>query len=139
MTVDHANRLRTISQSAPPANHDIPVTPLSLNMSKMLTLPTPTTKGKAEDGNKVGGLWVDLAEDGSEDGTSTPVETEPGTLPPAPAQTEAGMIPPAPTQIEAGTTPEEPTGPKQMGTPMPDLPTAPSSESSSLGHDTEDE
>jgi hypothetical protein len=105
----------------------------------MLTLPTPSTKGKPKDGSKVGGLWVDLAEDGSEDGTSTPVEKDPGTLPPAPSKTEAGMIPPVPTKIEAGTTPEHPTGPKQNGTPIPVLPATPSSESTSSDDDTEEE
>ena len=112
---DHANRLRTISPSVPPADHEIPVPPPSPDKSKMLPPPTPPTKGKEKDEGKVGGLLMDLAEDGSEDGTSTPAEEE------------AGTTPAAPTGKEAGTTPEK-----------PDRPATPNSESSSSDDDDDD-
>jgi len=152
---NNANRLHTISPSVPPADHGIPVPPPSPDKSKMLPPPTPPTKGKEKekDGSNVGGLLMDLAEDGSEDGTSTPAEKDAGTIlpaptekeagttPPAPTEKEAGTTPPAPTGKEAGTTPEKPTDPKQKGTPKPDRPATPSSESSSSDDDdgTEDE
>jgi len=96
---------------------------------------------------------MDLAEDGSEDGTSTPAEEDSSTVPPAPTQTDAGMIQPAPTETEAGTTPpalteneagttpEKPTDLMQRGTTNPDRPAAPNSQCSSSDNDdgTEDD
>jgi len=172
---NNANWLRTISPSIPPAEHGIPpadhgippadhgippadhglpVPPPSPDRSKMLPLPTPSIKGKEKenDESNIGGLLMDLAEGGSEDGTSTPTEKETGTVPPAPTAKdagttlpratgkEAGTTPPAPTSKEAGTTPDKPTDPKQKGTPKPDRPATPGSEgSSSEDDDTEDE
>jgi len=96
---NHANRLRTISPPVPPANHEIPVPPPSPDNNKMLPPPTPPTKGKAKekDESNVRGLLMDLAEDGSEDGTSTPTEKDADTAPPAPTKKDGGTIPPAPT------------------------------------------
>jgi hypothetical protein len=151
---NHANRLHTISPSVPPADHGIPVPPPSPDKSKMLPLPTPSTKGKEQekDESNVGGLLMDLAEDGSKDVTSTPTEKDAGTVPPAPTEKDAGTVPPAPTEKdagtvppaptgkEAGTTPDKPTDPKQKGTPKPDRPATPGCESSSSDDDdTEDE
>jgi len=101
-----ANRLRTISPSVPPANHGIPsadhgisVPPPSPDKSKMPPPPTPSTKGKEmeKDESNVGGLLMDLAEGGFEDGTSTPTENNAGTTPPAPTGKEASMTPDKPT------------------------------------------
>jgi len=89
----------------------------------MFQPPTPPTKGKEKDndGSNVGNVWMDLAKDGSEDGTSTPTNKEVGTIPPPPAENVAGtnppaaaekdvgMILPAPTQTEAGMIPLAPT------------------------------
>jgi len=115
----------------------------------MLPLPTPLTKGKEieKDGRNVGGQWIEVAEDGSEDRTSTAAEKDTSTFPPAPTDKEAsttppvptakkaGTAPPAPTGQEAGTTPEKPTDSKQRGTPITDQPATPSSESSSSNDD----
>jgi len=147
---DYANRLRTISPSVPPADYEIPVLPPSPDKSttlpppspdnsKMLPPPTPSTKGKEKDVINVGGLLMDLAKDGSEDGTSTSAEKKAGAIPPAPTKKEAGTTPSAPTGHEAGTTPEKPTHPKQYGTPKPNRPASPSCESSSSEDDTKDE
>jgi len=96
---NHANRLHTNSPSVLPADHGIPVPPPSPDKSNMLPLPTPPTKGKerGKDESNVGGLLMDLAEDGSEDGTSTPTKKAAGTALPAPTENDAGTIPPAPT------------------------------------------
>jgi hypothetical protein len=85
---NNAHRLLTISPSVPPADPGIPVPPPSPDKSKMLPPPTPSTKGKEmeKDGTNVGGLLMDLAEYGSEDGTSTPVEKDAGTISPAPTE-----------------------------------------------------
>ena len=131
---------------------------------------------------------MDLAEDGSGDGTSTPTERDTGTDTPAPTGSDTGKVqpvpteidagtaqpaptekyagtirpeatkqdagtirptptekvaattPPAPTGKQAGTTSEKPTYPKRKGTPKPDRPAIPGSESkSSDDDDTEDE
>jgi len=114
----------------------------SPDKSKMLPPPTPSIKGKEKerDGNNVGGLLMDLAEGGSEDGTSTPTEKGGGTVPPAPTEIDAGTTPPAPAGEEAGTTPDMPTDPKQKGTPKPDRPATPGTKiSRSDDDDTEDE
>jgi hypothetical protein len=146
---NNANRLRTISPSVPPADHGIPpadhgifVPPPSPDKSKMLSPPTPSTKGKKkeQDESKVGGLLMDLAEGGSEDGTSTPTERDAGTAPPAPTEKDAGTTPLASTRKEASPTPDQPTNPQQKGTPKPDRPATPGNESScSDNDDTEDE
>jgi hypothetical protein len=151
---NHANRLHTISPSVPPADHGIPVPPPSPDKSKMLPPPTPSIKGKEKDKDEsnVGGLLMDLAENGYEDRTSTPTEKDAGTVRPAPTEKEADTIPRAPTKKEAGTTPpaptwkeagmalDMPTNPKQKGTPKPDRPATPGSKSrSSDDDDTEDE
>ena len=134
---NHDNRLRTISPSVSPADHEIPIPPPSTDKSKMLPLPTPPTKRKdnEKDGSNVGGFFMDLAEDGSEDGTSTPTEKHAGmtlpaptkknsgTISPAPTKTDANPIPPAPTETEACTTQPAPTG-NEAGT-TPEKPTDP--------------
>jgi len=103
---DHTNWLHTISPSVPPANHGtppadhgIPVPPPSPAQSKMLPPPTPLTKGKEieKNGRNVGGQWIEVAEDGSEDRTSTAAEKDTSTFPPAPTDKEAGTTPPVPT------------------------------------------
>ena len=156
-----ANRLRTISPSVPPADpgipladHGISVPPPSPEKSKILLPPTPSTKGKEKEKieSNVGVLLTDLAEEGSEYGTSTPTENDTCTVPPvptekdarttppAPIEKESGTTPPAPAGKEAGMTPDNPTDPKQKGTPRPDQPATPGSESSSSDDDdTEDE
>jgi len=123
----------------PPADHEIPIPPPSPNKSKMLPPPTPSTKGKDKDGNNIGGLLIDQAEDGSEDGTSIPTETEADMIRLVPTETDAGTIPPAPTNKEVGTTPEKPTDPPQKGTPKPNRPATPWSECSISDDDTEEE
>jgi hypothetical protein len=123
-----ANRLRTISASVlpadhgippadygiPPADHGISVPPPSPDTSKMLPPPTPSTKGKEKekDESNVGGLLMDLAKGGTEDGTSTATEKDAGKAPPAPTEKDAGSTLLAPTGKEAGTTPDKPTDPK---------------------------
>jgi len=84
---------------------------------------------------------MDLAEDGSEDGTSTPAKEHPSTIPPATTQNDAGTTPPAPNVDKAGTATEKPSNLKQMATPMHNRPATPSSKSSSSDDDngTEDE
>jgi hypothetical protein len=122
---------------------------------------TPLTKGKEKkkDESNVGGLLMDLAEDWSEDGTSTPTKTDTITLPPAPTEEVADTTPPAPTEThagttppaviqnkvgttlpaqtekEAGTTPAKPTDPKKKGTTKHDRPPTPGSESSNSDDD----
>jgi len=61
----------------------------------MLPPATPATKGKENenDGSNVGGLLTDLAEDGSEDGTRTPVQEDAGTTPPAPTEKDVAGSP----------------------------------------------
>jgi hypothetical protein len=73
---NHANRLRTISPSVPPADHGIPVPLSSPNQSWMLPPRTASTKGKEKkkDESNIGGLLINLAEDGYEDVTSTATE-----------------------------------------------------------------
>jgi len=184
---DNANQLRTISPSVPPADngippadlaispsdhgispadHWIPVPPPSPDKSRMLPPRTPSTveKEMEKDGSNVGGLLLDLAVDGSVDGTSTPAKDKAGTIPPAPTEKDSYTIPPAPTgkeagttppapnekeasrtppaltRKEAGTTPEKPTDSKQKGTSKPDRPGSPSGKSSSSeDDDNEDE
>jgi len=144
-----ANRLHAISPSVPPAHHEMPVPPPSPNKSKMLPPPTPPNKGKEKEKNEsnVGGLLMDLAKDGSEDGTSTPTEKYAGTAPPVPSEQDAATIPPAPTGKdaatiappptgkEAGTTPQRPTNPMQKGTPNTDQYATPGSKNSSSDND----
>ena len=129
---NNANRLRTMTPSVPPADHrilptdhGILVRPPPPDKSKMLPPPTPSIEGKEKekDENKVGGLLMDLAKNGSEDGTSTPTEQDAGTVPPATTKKDAGKILPAPTKKEAGTTTPTPTG-KEAGM-TPDKPTHP--------------
>jgi len=82
---------------------------------------------------------MDLAANGSEDGSSTPTEIDASMAPPAPTDKDSGTILPAPTGKEAGTTPEKPTNRTQMDTPKPDRPATPDSDSSSSDHNnTED-
>jgi hypothetical protein len=47
---------------------------------------------------------MDLAENGSEDGTSTPTKKDHGAVPAGPTLKVAGMILPAPSLVDAGTT-----------------------------------
>jgi hypothetical protein len=122
----------------PPADHGIPVPPQSPDKRMMLPPPAPSIKGKEKqkDESNVGGLLMDLAEGGSEDGTSAPTEKDAGTVPPAPTEKDDGTTPPAPIGNEAGTTPDKPTHPKQKGTPIPDRPATLGSES--CGSDDDD-
>jgi len=113
---DHTNQLHIISpsvppdnQGTPPSNHVIPIPPPSPDKSKMLPPPTPPHNKKERDGSNIGGLLMDLAKDGFEDGTSTPAEEEACTVPPAPANKETGMTPPAAAKDVAGTIPPAPT------------------------------
>jgi len=133
---DHANQLHTISPSVlstnhgtPPADHGIPIPPPSPDKSEMLPPPTPSTTETEMDGCNIGWLLIDLAKDGSEDGTSTPTEEEASpippaptqnvteTTPPAPADEEAGTLPPSPPEIDAGTIPPTPTQKETDTTP----------------------
>jgi hypothetical protein len=115
----------------------------------MLPPPTPLTEGKEKerDENNVAGLLMDLAEDGLEDGTSTPTAKVARMIPPVPTDNDTCTILPAPTDKdgnttlpartgnEAGTTLENPTNPKHQGTLKPNWPATPSSESSSCDDD----
>jgi len=87
----HTNRLCTISPSVLLANHEIPIPPPSPNKHKMLPPPTPPLKGKEKetDGVNVGFISMDLANNGSEDGTCTPSEKQAGMIMPAPPVKEA--------------------------------------------------
>ena len=81
--------------------------PPSPNMRTMLPLPTPPTQGMANemDRSNVGKLVMDLAKDGSENGTSTTTDKAASTVLPAPTKKSASMIPPAPTAKEGRTIP----------------------------------
>ena len=96
----------------PPADHEIPIPPPSPNKSYILPPPTPSTKGKEKekDGRNLGGLLMDLAEDGSENGTSTGTEKGTSTGPPLPTENDAGTTLPTPTEKQTGTTPSAPAG-----------------------------
>jgi len=117
---DHANQLHTISPSVPPADHEMPIPPPSPNKSKMLPPPTPPTKGKEKemDESNIGGRLMDLAENGSEDGTNTPTKKEASAIPPAPTEEEADTISPAATETEANNIPPAPTE-KDTGSILP--------------------
>jgi len=166
---NYANWLWTISPSVPPPDSEIPIPPPSPDKSKMLPPPTPPTMGKEKetDEGNIGGLLMDLAENGSEDETRTATMKDTGTAPPgltkrdastsplgptekhtskilpgptkqeactitpAPTEKESGTTLPAPTGKEASTAPEEPIYSMQQGTPQPNRPTTPSSDSSS--------
>jgi len=151
---DHANPLCSISPSVPPADRKEPIPPPSPDQSKMLArLPPPTNRKEEEkDGSNVTQLLMDVAEDVSQDGTSTPTEEEAGTIllvpteeealttQPAPTKNEAGTTLPAPTWKKAVMTLEKPTDPTLEGSPEPDWQATPSSENSSSDHnDTKDE
>jgi hypothetical protein len=56
------------------------------------------------DKSNIGGHVMDLAENGSEDGTSTPTKKDHGAVPAGPTLKVAGMILPAPSLVDAGTT-----------------------------------
>jgi hypothetical protein len=62
-------------------------------------VPTPPCNAKEydRDGYTVGELLIDLAEDRSEDRTSTPAVGEADTIPPAPTEPEANSSMPDPT------------------------------------------
>jgi hypothetical protein len=92
---NHTNQLHTIAPSVAPAGHEISVPPLSPDMSKMLPPPTPPTKGKEmeKDASKVGGLLIDLADNGSEDGPSPSTEKDTGTIPSEPRMRKSRTIP----------------------------------------------
>ena len=134
---DHANQLHTIPPSVlstnhgtAPADHGIPIAPPSPDKSEMLLPPSPSTTETEMDGCNIGWLLIDLATDGSEDGTGTPTEEEASpippeptqnvteTTPPAPADEEAGTLPPSPPEIDAGTIPPTPTQ-KETNTTLP--------------------
>jgi len=108
----------------------------------MLAPPTPSTKAKEKEnnGSDDGGVLIEVADNGSEDRTSSPAEKGASTVPPAPSEEEAGTTPPAPTEKDAGTTPPASTvteasmapenliDPKQVGSPKPHWAATPSSE-----------
>lgn len=79
----------------------------SPDKSKMLCLPTPATKqiGREteKDRNYQIGLLIDLAFDGSADGTIPPTEKPAHMIRPGPTEIEYWSIPPPPTEKEAGT------------------------------------
>jgi len=147
---NHTNQLRTISSRVPPADHEIPVPPLSPDKSKMLPPPIPPNRGNEKENHEsnVGGRLTDLAEDGSEDETSTPTKKNAGSMPPAPTEKDADTMPAVPTENEAvitlrtptwnegGTASEKSTEPERKVTPQPDQPATPGSESSSSDDDT---
>jgi len=110
---------RPLTMGYPPADYGIPVPPPSPNYPKMLPLPTPSTKGneKEKNGHNIEGLLMDLAEDGSEDGMSTPTEKDAGTIPPAATEIYASTIPPEPTSKVAGRTPPAATSKDASRTP----------------------
>jgi len=64
---------------------------------------------------------MDLAQDGSQDGTSTPADKVAGIIPPAPTDKDAGTILPAPTEKEASTIWPAPT--KKEANTMQQVPT----------------
>jgi hypothetical protein len=90
---------------------------------------------------------MELAEDGSEDVTSTPPNQDAGMVtlwpnnkdadmvPPGPTMQDAGTVPPAPPGRGAGTTPDKSTDPKHKGTTNLNLPSTPRFESSSSNDD----
>lgn len=121
------------SRGIPSANHGIPLPPPSRNKSKMLPLPTPSTKGKekAIDGSNVGELVMDLAKNGAAEGTSTPTEEVAGTTPPALTDKVAGSTSPAPTGKDVGTSTNMPTELQQKGMVKPDWPPTPNNTPSS--------
>jgi hypothetical protein len=92
-----------------------------------------------KDESNVGGLLMELAEGGSDIGTSTPAENDAITVPPAPTEKDARTTPPASTGNQAITTPDKPTDSQQKGTPTPDRPATRGSESSRSDNDTKDE
>jgi hypothetical protein len=92
-------------------------------MRLIVPLPTPPIIRNETDNNAhtVGVHMMDLNKDGSQDGTSTPANTEASTMLPAPAKKEASTFLPAPTKKDAGTIPPEPSE-KEEGT-IPPAPT----------------
>ena len=102
---DHASQLHTISPSVPPTDHEITIPPPFPDLPQMLPSPTTPTKKtgmeKEKDQSRVGGLLMDLAKDGSDDGCWAPVEKV-AHIPPASTETAAGTIPQAPTRNVAG-------------------------------------
>jgi hypothetical protein len=72
----------------------------------MLPSPTPPTKGKAQEKNEsyLGEQLMDLAEDGSEEGTSTPSDSDACMVPLAPTEAATGTNQPVLTKTKAGTT-----------------------------------
>jgi len=84
--------------SVPPGDHKIPLLPPSPHKCNILPSPTMPTKTtameKQMDGTNVGGLLMDLVEDESEDGTSTPATNEASMILPTSVEKEAGTIPP---------------------------------------------
>jgi len=144
----HPKRLGTISPAELPANHEIPIPSASLNQSqthpslysdknKTLPLQTPATKQKEKLGSNMRGLLIELAMDGSEDGTGNPVKNEDSAIPLAPTQRAAGMTAQVPTLKGAGMTPKKPTNHILKGTPKPDWPGTTSWDSSSSDNDTD--
>jgi len=69
----------------------------------MVPRATAPTKGKEmeNDESNIGELWMDLAEDGSQDGTSSHTEKDTSVILRAPTDTEASITPPAPSENEA--------------------------------------
>jgi hypothetical protein len=122
---NHANRRGTTSSSVLPADHEISVRPPFPDKRTMLPSPIPPTKTteKRKDESNIGGLLMQLAEEGSEDGTNPPTEkdasrTQPGppehdrsTIPPALTEDMAGTNWPALTWTQSSTSPESPTNP----------------------------
>jgi hypothetical protein len=91
---------------------------------------------KEMDASNVEGHLIHLAENESDDGTSTPVPKETCMILLTPTDNKARTIPP--TGKGAGTTSQMSTNPELKDTPKPNWPATPSSKSSSFADDTED-
>jgi hypothetical protein len=68
------------------------------------------------DESTIGGLLMDLADDRSEEGTTTSSETDAGTVPPVPTEKDPYTMPPALITKEASTTLPAPIGKEASAT-----------------------
>lgn len=126
----------TTSHSVPPADHTVAIPHPSPDRSKKLRLPRPPTMGKENENIEinVGGIVMDLAEDGCKDNINTPTKKDARKIPPARARTDSGIILPASTVSESLRSPpgrprkqtcltlEKPTDPEQVCTMNHDQP-----------------
>jgi hypothetical protein len=119
--INQAQEHHTISPLVSRGDHGIPIPPLPLAECKMLQ-PTATKRNKnVKVGGNVGGLLMDLAEDVSDDRTSSHTQEDTCTILPMPTEKDTCMIPPvtpgqdaapmtsAYTEKEAGVTTPAPT------------------------------